>query len=305
MTIIIKKMLNFLYTNPTITIDLPGDKELMNNIKSFAPPLPAYDRNDTLVGHVTISPPNGRVVSHRAINIVLFGEFRTDKNKMLSRFFQKTQCLMAPGDLSKEIDVDFAFQNMNLPTNTYYGTTINIVFGIEARVVHRISDFVVEQQFIALTYDRYPLKTVIHNEIGMKNILHIEFVFPKQAYDAREVVIGKAFFILVKLRIVEIKMLLYQNEEYDFEGTRIFQKTILRTYEILDGSPVRGDDIPIRIFMGDANIWPYVNFQNSPLKVEQFLRIEMVDENGKSYFKRMRVYFKRFEPVSTNTDETT
>ncbi|OHS97357.1 Vacuolar protein sorting-associated protein 26 [Tritrichomonas foetus] len=290
-------MFAFLHNNPDVVLEFSGNEKLQEEIQDFAPKdLPCFHRNGTITGTVTVTPPAGKIVSHRAINLILFGEYRNEKKQPLTRFFQRTQCLAPPGDLTHELKYDFKFENMNLPTNTYYGTKINAIFGIELRVVHRISDFVHEKQFIALSYDSYPLKTTIHNEVGIRNILHVEFIFPKQAYDAREAVVGAAYFILVKLRIVHMKMNIYRVESYESDTSAFKESTILKSYEILDGAPVRGDHIPIRIFLDDSNIWPYHSFVGSELKVDHYLRVEMVDENGKKYFKRMKIYFSRFKP---------
>lgn len=290
-------MLSFIHTNPAVSIDIPGNAHLMEEIKSFLPEgLVAYHRGDSISGTVEITPPAGKTISHKSINLTVFGEFRNEKKKPIERFFQRTQCLQPPGNLTATLKTDFTFPNLNLPTNTYYGTVVDAIFGIEVRVVHRVSDFVIEKEFVSLSYETYPLKTSLHNEIGMKNILHVEFVFPRQAYDAREAVIGTAYFILVKLRIVFIRMMIYRNEIFNSDSMYLKRKTVLKTYEILDGAPVRGDHIPIRIYMADSDIWPFHNFTGSHLEVEHYMRIEMTDENGKNYYKRMKIYFNRFKP---------
>lgn len=291
-------MLSFLHVNPEIVIDFPGNEGLMEKIKDFSPPdIVAYYRSDTITGHVTITPPQGKKVSHRSILLTIFGEFRGDttNKEVYERFYQRTQVLMPQGDLVEELSTDFTFENINIPTNTYYGTAINALYGIEVRIVHRVSDFVVEKQFIGLSYSTYPLKTTIHNEVGIKNILHVEFIFPRQAYDARETIVGAACFILVKLRIVFMRMNVFRSEVYNSESSFFKKKTLLKTYDILDGAPVKGDFIPIRLFLADTGIWPYDNYKGSNLEVEHYLRIEMIDENGKKYYKKMKLYFKRFK----------
>ena len=63
----------------------------------------------------------------------------------------------------------------------------------------------------------------------------------------------------------------------------------------MDGAPCRGDHTPIRIYMGETGFWPFQSFKGSPLKVEHYLRAMMVDENGKQYFKRMKLEFGRYK----------
>ncbi len=88
----------------------------------------------------------------------------------------------------------------------------------------------------------------------------------------------------------------YRNETYESDSTFFKKRTVVKTYEIMDGAPVRGDNIPIRVFLSDSDIWPFFPFPQSHLKVEHYLRVQMIDENGKKYFKRMKIRFDRFAP---------
>jgi vacuolar protein sorting-associated protein 26 len=76
------------------------------------------------------------------------------------------------------------------------------------------------------------------------------------------------YFTLVKLRIVYMTMTFYRIEEYRADLTVMQSKEVLKTYDLMDGTPVRGEMIPIRIYMTDLNIWPYLEFNGSALKVE-------------------------------------
>jgi vacuolar protein sorting-associated protein 26 len=122
----------------------------------------------------------------------------------------------------------------------------------------------------------------------------VEFIFPKRYFGSHEAVVGAVYFTLVKLRIVYMTMTLYRVEEYRADLTTLQSREILKTFDIMDGAPVRGEMIPIRIYMGDLNIWPYLDFNGSALKAEHYLRVKMIDENGTPYCKRMMVHFGRY-----------
>jgi vacuolar protein sorting-associated protein 26 len=68
----------------------------------------------------------------------------------------------------------------------------------------------------------------------------------------------------------------------------------LKTIELMDGAPVRGELIPVRAFISDINLWPFVSFPGSPLTVEHYFRVSMEDENGKQYGKRLPIDFGRY-----------
>lgn len=282
--------------DPQIDIKINGNDELKQKYSHIQKhDIPIYGQNETVSGSISVSPPDGKTISHQGVNLKLFGEFRNEKNEVLNRFFVRSQFLTPAGTLSQPINTDFKFDHLAFPTSSYYGTAVNVYYGIEVVIVHRISDFVVQKPFDVLIFTPAEKTEPIHNEVGIKNVLHIEFVFPKSLYDVEETVCGAAYFILVKLRIVHMSVSIYRNETYEDNNTYFKNKTVLKTYEIMDGAPVRGDSIPIRLFMGDSGLWSYTKFRDSPLKVEQFIRVQLIDENGKKYFKRMKINFDRFK----------
>ena len=90
---------------------------------------------------------------------------------------------------------------------------------------------------------------------------------------------------------------LYRVESYNSEDTVFKKKTLVKQFEIMDGPPVRGECIPIRIFLANEKIWPFIPFRGCPLKVEHYLRAQLTDENGKGYFKRLKLEFIRYPYV--------
>jgi vacuolar protein sorting-associated protein 26 len=292
-------MLSFLHSNPVVDIKIKSDPSLKQRCRAFVETdLPIFQLSDQVQGHVTVKAPPGKEVSHRGLEISLVGEFKTPKDARLGRFFQRKQILRPPGEFTGEFESDFAFDHLQFPTTTYYGTIANVYYAIRFKVVHRVGDFVVDQPLMVVGFKPIPVPSPVNKEIGIRNILHLEFVFPKLNWDVRECVVGAVYFILVKLRIIFMSLTLYRNEIYEDRDEQISRRTVLKTYEIMDGSPVRGDNIPIRFFLGHENVWPFHSFQGSALKVEHYLRAQLIDENGKQYFKKLMLEFGRFEPVS-------
>lgn len=289
-------MFSLFRKDPQIDIKIDGNPELKKKYGRIQKQdIPIYGQNETVQGTISVVPPEGKTISHQGVNLKLFGEFRNEKGEVLSRFFVRSQFLTPAGVLSQPINTEFKFDHLSFPTSSYYGTSVNVYYGVEVVIVHRISDFIIQKPFDVLIFSPAQKDEPIHNEVGIKNVLHIEFVFPKSWYDVEETVCGAAYFILVKLRIVHMSVSVYRNEIYEDNNTYFKTKTVLKTYEIMDGAPVRGDNIPIRLYMGDSDIWSYTKFRDSPLRVEQFLRVQLIDENGKKYFKRMKINFDRFE----------
>jgi vacuolar protein sorting-associated protein 26 len=280
--------------NPTATITIHGNPSLESyRSRVTTKPLPAYERQDTITGHFDLTPPPGKSMTHQGIALCLYGDYQSKTGDKLARFFERTQFLQPPGDLSSGLSSDFKFDNLAFPTCSFYGRELQVVFGVELKVVRRLKDFVQQSEFLLFFFDPTSRTEPIHNEIGMTGVLHIEFVFAHGSVDCQEVVIGAAYLLLVKLRIVHMQISLYLAEQYENAGKVIKERAIVKSLEIMDGAPVRGDNIPIRFFLGDCDLWPYCQFRDSALKVEWYLRAQMTDENGKKYYKRLRVEFVR------------
>ncbi|OHT15175.1 Vacuolar protein sorting-associated protein 26A [Tritrichomonas foetus] len=283
-----------LFAEPEVEVTIYGDECAKERLKEFSDrDFPVFINPSSIKGLFVMRPPAGAVVSHRGIVLSVFGDYRDQQNRKLQNFFIRKQMILPEGKLEREYSQEFSFDNLKLPTATYYGSMINAIFGIEVRTIHRLTDHLFEKQFIVLSYSPVPQPVPIHNEVGMRNIIHIEFVFPKDTYNFRECVVGTTCFILVKLRIVKFSMELYRHEFFHSNLTDFNHKTLLKEYEFMDGSPVKGDNIPFRIYLGEHDIWPYAHFAGSELRVEHYLRAKMVDENGKHYYKRMKIKIDR------------
>lgn len=282
---------------PQISIEIDGNPTLnayRDHVTSRE--LPAYVPGDKVTGRLELIPPPGRVISHQGIVLTLFGEYREKDGTKLMRLFERQQFLAPAGDLSIAIKTEFSFDKIVFPTASYYGSAFDVVYGVELRVVQRLKDTAQSSEFIVFMFDDTSDNVPIHNEIGMTNVLHIEFVFAKSLFDCHDVVIGAAYFILVKLRIVHMQVSLTLLEVFERGGKYIKKRSILKTCEVMDGPPCRGDHIPLRFYLGECDLWPFFQYRNSPAKVEMYLRAQLIDENGKKYFKKLRAKIVRFKP---------
>lgn len=61
-------------------------------------------------------------------------------------------------------------------------------------------------------------------------------------------------------------------------------------YEIMDGAPVKGERIPVRMPLSTVPLTPSVGDQQSPLfNVRYFLNLVLVDEEDRRYFKQQEI----------------
>ena len=57
-------------------------------------------------------------------------------------------------------------------------------------------------------------------------------------------------------------------------------------YEIQDGAPVKGESIPIRVFLAGYDLTPTMRDINKKFSVKYYLNLVLVDEEERRYFKQ-------------------
>lgn len=60
-------------------------------------------------------------------------------------------------------------------------------------------------------------------------------------------------------------------------------------YEIMDGAPVRGESIPIRLFLSGYELTPTMRDINKKFSVRYYLNLVLVDEEERRYFKQQEI----------------
>ena len=65
-------------------------------------------------------------------------------------------------------------------------------------------------------------------------------------------------------------------------------------FEIMDGAPVRGESIPIRLFLGGFDqLTPSFRNVNNKFSVKYFLNLVLIDEEDRRYFKQQEIMLYR------------
>ena len=258
---------------------------------------PVVAMDESLTGHYKATLVNkGKKITHQGIKISVVGEFRSFKNEVYSQFFQRTFAIMPPGEITEDFEGDFTFDDLKLPTATYYGDAIQAVYAVQF-IIKKITERVVnEKQFYVVGFDVKEPQAFFKDEIGIPDLLHMEILMPNKYYETNDVIIGKVFFITLKLKIVSINISIIHQEYYEDDKIIIRNENVLTSYEILDGSPVRGDGIPFRIYLSGCNLKWYLNFSGSKLMSRIFAKITVWDASGEKYTKQIKIYFVRNEP---------
>ena len=123
--------------------------------------------------------------------------------------------------------------------------------------------------------------------------LHIEFEYNKSKYHLQDVVIGKIFFLLVRIKIKHMEIVIIKRETTPGAGGNQAQSQTdsenITKYEIMDGAPVRGESIPVRLFMSPYELTPTYKNVHNKFSVKYFLNLVLVDEEDRRYFKQQEI----------------
>ena len=61
----------------------------------------------------------------------------------------------------------------------------------------------------------------------------------------------------------------------------------------MDGAPVRGECIPIRLFLNNFNLTPTYRGINNKFSVRYYLNLVLVDQEERRYFKQQEITLYR------------
>ncbi|KAL3199374.1 hypothetical protein MRX96_014019 [Rhipicephalus microplus] len=202
--------------------------------------------------------------------------------------------LARPGDLAQNASYSFEFVNVEKPYESYTGSNVRLRYFLRVTIVRRLTDLVKELDIVVHTLSSYPeINSSIKMEVGIEDCLHIEFEYNKSKYHLKDVIVGKIYFLLVRIKIKHMEIAIIKRETTG-SGPNIFNENeTIAKYEIMDGAPVRGESIPIRLFLAGYDLTPTMKDINKKFSVRYYLNLVLVDEEERRYFKQQEIVLWR------------
>lgn len=77
----------------------------------------------------------------------------------------------------------------------------------------------------------------------------------------------------------------------------------LSKFEIMDGAPVKGEAIPVRLFLGGFDLTPTYKDVANKFSVSYILNLVLVDEDDRRYFKQKEIILWRRQDRAKQTAE--
>ena len=172
-------------------------------------------------------------------------------------FLSLGQELAAPGDLQHPQTFDFNFKNVEKQYESYNGINVKLRYFVRVTVSRRMADVIREKDIWVYSY-RIPPETnsSIKMDVGIEDCLHIEFEYSKSKYHLKDVIVGRIYFLLVRLKIKHMELSIIRREttgvapnQYNESETlvrfevwlyRPYSSNLTKSIKIMDGSPSRG-----------------------------------------------------------------
>lgn len=152
------------------------------------------------------------------------------------------------------------------------------------------ANVVQEFDFAVQNLGREPeINNSIKMEVGIEDCLHIEFEYNKSKYHLQDVVLGKIYFLLVRIKIKHMEVEIRRRETTGAGASLYNESETIAKFEIMDGAPVRGESIPIRLFLNGFGISPTYKNVNNKFSVKYYLNLVLVDEEDRRYFKQQEI----------------
>lgn len=237
----------------------------------------------------------GKKLEHHGIKIEFVGQIELfyDRGNH-HEFTSLVRDLARPGELTQSETYDFEFVNVEKPYETYTGANVRLRYFLRVSVVRRISDISKELDLAVHTLSSFPeMNNSIKMEVGIEDCLHIEFEYNKSKYHLKDVIVGKIYFLLVRIKIKHMELAIIKRETTGTGPNTYNENETIAKYEIMDGAPVRGESIPIRLFLAGYELTPTFKDVNKKFSVRYFLNLVLVDEEERRYFKQQEIVLWR------------
>jgi len=238
---------------------------------------------------VVVKPLKGKKVEHLGITIEFIGHIEVIGDKTRTTDFQYLKNeLQSPGIITEEKIYPFAFAKVDKEYETYQGVGCYVRYFL--RVTITKAKIVKEQDFGVMIVQPEPQPlSKVKMDIGIDENLHIEFEFNKGKFALKDLLEGNVNFILTKLKLKRMDLEIVKKEIISGKS----EGESMGKYEIMDGCPVRGEIVPIRMYIKNSKLTPTYENVKDRFSVKYYIILNLYDEEERKYFKQNEIVFWR------------
>ncbi|TYI73520.1 hypothetical protein E1A91_D07G134600v1 [Gossypium mustelinum] len=202
-----------------------------------------FQSQESIVGEVVIEPVHRKKVEHNGVKIELLGQIELyfDRGNFYD-FTSLVRELDIPGELYERKTYPFEFSTVEMPYESYNGVNVRLRYILKVTISRNYVGNIVEyQEFVVRNYTPPPsINNIIKMEVGIEDCLHIEFEYSKSKYHLKDVIIGKIYFLLVRIKLKNMDLEIRRRESTGSGPNTYVETETLAKFELMDGAPVRG-----------------------------------------------------------------
>ncbi|GAA5934781.1 retromer subunit PEP8 [Sporobolomyces koalae] len=256
---------------------------------------PVYYDGEAVRGQAIVRVKDGKGIKHDGIKVEFVGsiELFYDRGNHYE-FLSLVQELATPGEMRTAQSFDFEFKNVEKQYESYHGINVKLRYFVRVTMSRRMADVVKEKELWVHSFRMPPdTNNSIKMEVGIEDCLHIEFEYNKSKYHLKDVIVGKIYFLLVRIKIKHMELSIIRRETTGAVPNQYNESETITKFEIMDGAPVRGETIPIRLFLGGFELTPTFRDVNKKFSTRYYLNLVLIDEENRRYFKQQEITIYR------------
>jgi vacuolar protein sorting-associated protein 26 len=214
-------------------------------------------------------------------------------------------------------EIPFMFKNMDKEHESYRGRNVAVRYFVKIVLERKFLPPLKQEQDVWVQVMQQPpaQNEAIKMEVGIEDCLHIEFQYERRIYHLQDTILGKIHFLLVRIKIKHMELAVIRRETSgegvaaahaanqaaqttgDANQNVSTETQTLVKYEIMDGAPVKGEMIPVKLSLRGlpADLTPTYAAANTRFNVRYFLNLVLVDEEDRRYFKQQEIILWRKE----------
>lgn len=190
----------------------------------------------------------------------------------------------------------FEFKHVEMSHESFNGRHLQIKYFIKMTIKRGISDVHCQRPIWVQDFTPCPIIKDLgwQLEVGLEDLLHINFTSARTQYSLDECIEGELHFSLVNLKIKGADLSIVRRE---LVGSQITDQEVLQHFQIIDGSPARYDTIPFRLPLANlaAELTPTLRQVEKAASLLYFINLIIYDVEGRRYFKQQEISLFRRE----------
>eukprot|EP00921_Rhytidocystis_pertsovi_P011906 GHVQ01019282.1.p1 GENE.GHVQ01019282.1~~GHVQ01019282.1.p1 ORF type:complete len:299 (-),score=32.72 GHVQ01019282.1:1993-2889(-) len=258
---------------------------------------PIFSDGEPVSGSAQVTVKPGKKLEHNGIKVELIGQIEMLYDRSTTYdFFSITKDLDPPGILFESRLFKWRFNSVDKQHETYWGINVRLRYFVRLTIVRSYASNVTKEiDMVVQNIGTAPdINNTIKMEVGIEDCLHIEFEYDKSKYHLKDVVVGKVYFLLVRIKIKHMELDIVRAETSGSGGPNsLTDSETLTKFEIMDGAPIKTECIPVRLYLSGFELCPtYKNVQNK-FSVKYYINLVLVDEEDRRYFKKQEIFMWR------------